>query len=46
MTPKAPKKKSPILDSAVIAAWLAVIAACSSTQMETTTLIPVAYSAE
>ena len=46
MKPKAPKKIR-ILDSAVIAAWLAVLAAGTSAQIETTTrVIPIAYFAE
>ncbi len=44
MKPKAPKKIR-ILDSAVIAAWLAVIAA--SAHLESTAIVvPVAYLAE
>jgi len=46
MKPKAPKKIR-ILDSAVIAAWLAVLAAGTSTQIETTAkVLPFAYLAE
>ena len=47
MKPKAPKK-APIVDTAaIIAAWLAVVAAATTPELEiAATVIPIAYSAE
>ena len=47
MKPKAPKKQTRPETAAVLAAWLAIVAAATTARVETlATVIPIAYSAE